>query len=240
MTQAQDTGRLTEQMLAALNKVDPAGLLWVVSDWDDHPGPDQEQRIEAEEIVKRIRLLEERSGRLLGAREIAKIGRTVVEEWLEVKVSKRDAKAIAADFCARRLVDLLRETVAEAAAAPIAEGRATLGMVEDNPAGDGIELTPSCPTAAALHVSVEYDALLNCLIAGRYTHEIFSQDPSELLGEVRHLVRSLVEGKYVETERDKGPRATVRAIWPEGRSTTYTFGSGAAKKGWVRRTYDPY
>ena len=89
---------------------------------------------------------------------------------------------------------------------------------------------------------MEYDALVNCVIARRLTHEVCSKDPNELIDRVRGLVRALVAGTYWEEERDEPHGVAMKAAWPGGGSGRFSLSRDPDRSltEWRKRAYDPY
>lgn len=233
---------LVEQALTALNEADPIGLLAIIGDDPTHPSPDQEYRLEAEAIARGIRH-EELSGRLLCRDGVAAIVRSVIHEYFEERLSRKESRAVADRLCALRLIGQLHEAVAAEAADVLADGRAVLLRGRDEPTGEWVELVPNRDTAAKLHAFVEYEALVNLFVADYLSMEFYSIDPNDLLSHVRVLVRALIAGEYSEEEREGTLTRKIHARWPPDNRCTYvdaTEDAGGEPTEWRKRAYDPY
>lgn len=109
-----------------------------------------------------------------------------------------------------RLVIAVLDRVADTL---ISRGRATLCTLT-TAEGPIVLLDPVNPSAAPLHVAVEYEYLLTCF-PGRngMTYEVFSKTSTEIEDAVASLAQAVVNGEYFERVNDSGSRTKIVASW---------------------------
>jgi hypothetical protein len=115
--------------------------------------------------------------------------------------------------------------------------------------GDGgptIILEPSRSTSAPLEVAFDTEKLAACC-PGRngMVIEVFSGRQTDIVEEVRELVRAVVGGSYREKVKNKGEKTKVVAYWQgssgtEQASLNVLRNPAPGAKGWIEVTYDSY